>query len=140
MYLNTHSYYSLRYGTLSVEQLVGAAKEKGVEAMALTDINNTSISFRFIRCCEKQGIKPILGIEYRNAGKLLYVVLARNNEGFYELNQLLTRCSFNEDLLPEIAPPFHHCYVIYTQLVKPIEDFREYEYLGIRPEQVNGPK
>ena len=138
MYLNTHSYFSLRYGTLSVEQLVAQAAEKGVEALALTDINNTSVSFRFIRCCQKQGIKPILGIEFRNEGKLLYIGIAQNNEGFYELNQLLTRCSFNEQLLPEIAPPLHHCYVIYDSLVKPIEEFKAHEFLGIRPEQLNG--
>lgn len=39
MYLNCHSYYSLRYGTMSVEELVQKAKTAGAETIALTDIN-----------------------------------------------------------------------------------------------------
>lgn len=42
MYLNCHSYFSLCYGTLSVERLVEEAIRKGVTAMALTDINNST--------------------------------------------------------------------------------------------------
>ena len=42
MYLNCHSYYSLRYGTIPVEELVAQAAEMGIEAMALTDINVTT--------------------------------------------------------------------------------------------------
>ena len=42
MYLNTHSYFSLRYGTFSVKEVVAKAKSLNVEAMALTDINNSS--------------------------------------------------------------------------------------------------
>jgi len=42
MYLNCHSYYSLRYGTLPIEKLVIAALKNDVKAMALTDINNST--------------------------------------------------------------------------------------------------
>ena len=66
MYLNCHTHFSLNYGTLSPEALVQAAKAKGVKALALTDINNVSGAFEFVEACKKQGIKPNLGIEFRN--------------------------------------------------------------------------
>ena len=53
MYLNCHTFYSLKYGTLSPQQLVSEALDKGAEALALTDINNTSAAFEFYRECQK---------------------------------------------------------------------------------------
>jgi DNA polymerase III alpha subunit (gram-positive type) len=59
MYLNNHSYYSLRYGTMSLEELVDTAVENGVKAMALTDINNSTGIMDFVRLASKAGIAPI---------------------------------------------------------------------------------
>ena len=56
MYLNCHSYYSLRYGTMSVEKLVNEAKRNGITAIALTDINNTMGTIDFIRECRLNNI------------------------------------------------------------------------------------
>jgi DNA-directed DNA polymerase III PolC len=140
MYLNAHSYFSLRYGTLSPEHLVEAAAAKGVRVLALTDINSTSAALSFVRACERYGIKPVLGIEFRSAdGKLLYVGLARSGVGWAELCQLLTDCSLAGKPLPEVAPPtLQHCYFIYTALTKPFHLFRDNEFVGIRPGQVGG--
>jgi len=138
MYLNCHSYYSLRYGTLSPEQLVEAAKKWGIPALALTDINNTSCTGEFISRCRKAGIKPIVGIDFRDGeGQRLYVGIARNGAGFYELNKLLTDCSLDEKPLPAMPPPMRHAFIIYARLVKPIEQFQKHEFLGIRPEHVH---
>ena len=51
MFLNCHTYYSLRYGTLSPEELVERAKRWGIATLALTDINNTSCACEFVRRC-----------------------------------------------------------------------------------------
>ncbi|HMU06712.1 MAG TPA: PHP domain-containing protein, partial [Kaistella sp.] len=42
MFLNCHTFHSLRYGTLSVEELVKQASECGVSELALTDINTVT--------------------------------------------------------------------------------------------------
>ncbi len=136
MLLNAHTYYSLRYGTLPPSALTERAAQSGYTAMALTDINNMSCAHEFVRCCEKAGIKPVVGLEYRQDGRCLYIGLARNAEGVRELNQLLSRASLNGQPLPEYAPPMQHAYIIYPRLVKPIQEFREEEFLGIRPEHV----
>ncbi|RMF27381.1 MAG: PHP domain-containing protein, partial [Bacteroidetes bacterium] len=139
MYLNCHSYFSLRYGTLSPAALVEAAQQRGVEALALTDVNNTSGALEFYRLCRGAGIRPLLGIDFRTeGGERRYVGLARNLEGWAELNELLTRCSLENKPLPPLAPPLQYAYVVYPRLVKPIERFAEHELLGIRPEHVHG--
>ena len=137
MYLNGHTYFSLRYGTLSPAALVKAAEEHGVKTLVLTDINNTSCSHAFIRECRKQRIKPVLGIEFRKENRLLYIGIARNAEGFRELNKFLTEHSLENKPLPEIAPEMKHSFIVYDHLIKPISFFRENEFIGIRPDEVN---
>jgi len=104
MYLNCHSFYSMRYGTLSVKELVEEACEKRADVLALTDINNTSATFEFVRTCQEKGIKPIVGIEFRNGDELLFIGIAKNNEGFRELNKLLSIHNMRKKALPAHAP------------------------------------
>ncbi|MEO1435575.1 MAG: DNA polymerase III subunit alpha [Bacteroidota bacterium] len=137
MYLNTHSYYSLRYGTLSPKQLVEAAKERGISCLALTDINNTSVSFEFVQHCQAAGIKPVVGVEFRKHHRLLYIALARNAEGFRRLCRLLSDHSLDGIDLPDLPPAMDDVFFILPKLIKPIERFRENEFLGVRPEHVN---
>ena len=67
MYLNCHTYYSFKFGTMSTEQLLHKAKLKGCTQLALTDINNTSAVLDFVRLAPNYGIKPVVGIDFRNA-------------------------------------------------------------------------
>ena len=77
MYLNCHSYYSLRYGTMSVEQLVQKAVAASAETIALTDINNSTAIPDFAAECRKNGVRPLAGIEFRNDNELLYIKIGR---------------------------------------------------------------
>lgn len=81
MYLNCKTYYSLRYGTMSTEELVQAAVQRGITSLALTNINTTSDTWEFVKLCKEAGIKPITGAEVRNADQLLYILIAANNKG-----------------------------------------------------------
>ncbi|MEM8909363.1 MAG: PHP domain-containing protein, partial [Bacteroidota bacterium] len=130
MYLNAHTYYSLRYGTLGPFELAHQAAQCGVTTLVLTDINNTSCSFDFIRACEQEGIRPVLGIEFRQEGKLLYLGIAKNNAGFRALNAHLSTHSLAQKPLSALAPPFTDVFVVYPQSPKPLEALREYEYIG----------
>jgi DNA-directed DNA polymerase III PolC len=131
------TYYSLRYGTLSPNDLVEAAKARGIKTLALTEINNTSCSFQFIKLCKAAGIKPVLGIEFRRENEFLYTGIAKNEEGFFELNQFLTKHSVEDKPLPDIPPDFKNVYLIYRKLVKGVKDLFDYEFIGIRPEELN---
>ena len=138
MYLNCHTYYSLRFGTLSPQELVTLARAKGITKLALTDINNTSCMLDFYHACSEAGVEAIAGIEFRTeAGKLLYIGLARNNDGFYALNHFLSEHSEEGRALPEQAPALPDTFIIYPisyDLRKPLA---AHEFVGIRPQEVN---
>lgn len=136
MYLNLHSYYSLRYGMLSVEALVERARSLGLTSMALTDINTTMGMVEFVKECRRFGIKPIAGVEFRQGDRLLYVGLARNNAGFRELNEMLTRHNVEGTPFPETAPPFEQVFVVYPFGSRKPASLRENEFGGVRLSEV----
>lgn len=51
MYLNCHTGYSFKYGTLPVKTLFEEAKRCNVHKLALTEINNTSSWLDMLRTC-----------------------------------------------------------------------------------------
>jgi DNA polymerase-3 subunit alpha len=136
LYLNNHSYYSLRYGVLSIEHLVELASQKGIKALALTDINNSSGMIDFVKICREKGVKPIAGIDFYRDNIHLYTCIARNNEGFKELNGFLTWHNVNRSQLPSSPFGFDHALVIYPFEAKVTRKLKENEYIGIRPEDV----
>jgi DNA-directed DNA polymerase III PolC len=137
MYLNVHSYYSLRYGTLSIDQLIGPAAKNGVEAMALTDINTTMGIPEFVKKAKAAGIKPVAGVEVRNGDDLLFIGLAVNNAGFKELNDYLTWHNLNKKKYSVTRWEFSRVIVIYPPGRKRPGELKDYEFTGIRPAQIN---
>src|SRR5690606_28113417 len=113
MYLNCHTYYSLRYGTFSEVQLLQLAQQNQVSQLALTDINNTSACLNFVRTAVEFDIKPIFGIDFRNGVDPCYVGIAKNNDGYQELNSFLSHHLHHQKNLPTIAPDFKEAYIIY---------------------------
>jgi len=136
MYINCHSYHSLRYGTIPLKELVDEAVLHGVTEMALTDINTVTGIYDFIRECYKVGIKPLVGMEFRCNHQFRYIGLAKNAEGLGEMNRFLTDHNFSGEALPLIAPEFESVFVIYTLENAP-ETLRENEFIGIRTDEVS---
>jgi len=137
MYINTHSYYSLRYGTLKPEDLLQQAQQLGVASLALTDINSTSASLDFVRLSKKYKLRPILGIDFRNAAKQEFVILAKNNRGFQLLNEYLTDFLHAESFkIPNKAKYIPDTYVIYP-FEKGIKKLAENEFIGVKPADLN---
>ncbi len=139
MYLHAHTFFSLRYGTLSPQQLVEAAAAQRVKTLVLTDINNTSAALDFVRICRDKSIKPVLGIEFRDTQhRFLFSGIARNNKGWAALCALLTEHSLAGKPLPAVAPPMDDVFIVYDREVKPLDMFRPNEFIGIRPSAANG--
>ncbi|MCD9855141.1 DNA polymerase III subunit alpha [Epilithonimonas sp. JDS] len=136
MYLNCHSYHSLRYGTLSVQNLVEQAFELGIKTLVLTDINTVTAIYDFKKECENAGIKPIAGIEVRKENKLLYIAIAKEFSGIGEVNKILTEHNCNGVELSETAPNYNQVFVIYPIQNIP-ETLKENEFIGIREEELN---
>ncbi|GAK92137.1 error-prone repair homolog of DNA polymerase III alpha subunit [Nonlabens ulvanivorans] len=133
MYLNNHTYYSLRYGTFNEQDLIELALENNVKTIVLTDINNTSACLNFMRLCVQHQLHGVLGIDFRNKHQQEYVGIAKNNEGFQELNTFLSYHLENKIPFPAQAPAFQNAYIIYPfKKVVELEKvrFRESEFIG----------
>lgn len=143
MYLNCKTFFSLRYGTYSTEQLVDAAVDAGATALALTDINTTGNTWNFVKLCRERGINPICGAEIRNGDDLCYILLAANNTGFAWINRFISEhlCSGRPFPKANGAQPFFNDtwdgYVIYPLGTKPALQLHINEMIGIKPSQVN---
>ncbi|MBD1425691.1 PHP domain-containing protein [Sphingobacterium arenae] len=136
MYLNCHSYHSLRYGTLPLETLVQQALACGVTSLALTDINTVTGIYDFVKICRKVGIKPVVGMEFREGNRLRYIGLAKTQRGIGELCRLLTARNCEGIPLPDRAPDFQDVITIYPLSNVP-QQLGTDEYIGIRPSELN---
>ncbi|HYF30437.1 MAG TPA: DNA polymerase III subunit alpha [Chitinophagaceae bacterium] len=144
MYLNCKSYYSLRYGTFGTEELVKEAALIGATAIALTNINSTCDAWDFIRFCQTDGLKPVVGAEIRNGNTFLYILLAANNKGFTWINKFISDHLLAGKPFPEYAEenPFFDDtwdgFVIYPfGTVKSVRSFFQNERIGVTPYEVN---
>ena len=137
MYINTHSYYSLRYGTLSVDQLLETAIANNAETIVLTDINTSMAIPEFVKKAKIKGVKPLAGIEFRNGDNLLFIGIAKDNKGFKELNDYLSWHNLNgkEFTLGEWG--FNNVVVVYPWGAKQVHQLKDYEFTGIKPTEVN---
>ncbi|MGQ3087284.1 PHP domain-containing protein, partial [Flavobacterium sp.] len=136
MYLNCHSFHSLRYGTIPVADLVALGKACGAPAVALTDINTVTGIYEFYKNCTEAGIKPIVGMEMREGNRLLYIALAKNRKGLGEINRHRTKYNLEGTPLPYFATDFENVAVIYPVQNVP-ESLKSCEYIGIRPEDLS---
>ena len=136
MYLNCHSYYSLRYGTISIDDLVAKAKALQVPKLCLTDINNSTGVLEFVNVCNQHNIEAVAGMEFRNDNTLLYIGIAKNNKGYKELNDWLTLHTLQHQPISETPPYFENVFIIYPydefkkKNLKPTE-LKPYEFIGI---------
>ena len=113
MLLNAHSYFSLKYGVMSPEDLLREAHQKGFSTVALTDINNTSGILDFFRLAPRFYIKAVAGIDFRNGNRQCYHGIAKNAEGFNELNIFLSQHLQSKEPFPIKAPKFQNAGIIY---------------------------
>ena len=133
MLLNNHSFFSLRYGTLSIENLVDLAIKNGWNKLLITDINNSSAVVEFVKECKKKDILPAAGIEFRHHNKLLFLAIAHNNIGFRKINEYLSEYNLSKNSIPERAPEISDVSFIYDiSNLDLIETLRSNEYIGIR--------
>jgi DNA polymerase-3 subunit alpha len=139
MYLNCHTYYSLRYGTIKPEQLLAVASENGVQTLALTDINSTSACLDVMRLSKKYKIKPVLGVDFRNGVQQEFILIAKSNWGFQNINSYLSRFLHDDTLkIPERPDSnLEDCFVIYPYHKGKHFTLKTNEFLGIAPEDLN---
>ena len=116
VHLHCHSHYSFLRGVASPEEIIAAAVEQKMPAVALTDTNGLYAAVSFYQAAKKAGIQPIIGVvldvefhissdssaalrtsafrnsknETRNSASAPLTLLATSMEGYSNLCQLVT--------------------------------------------------
>ncbi|QXP62746.1 DNA polymerase III subunit alpha [Polaribacter sp. HaHaR_3_91] len=140
MYLNCHTYYSLRYGTFSEIELLELAKENNIKSIALTDINNTSACMNFIQQAKKYNIKPVIGVDFRNGNSQQFVALAKSNVGFQNINQYLSTFLESKTDIPDTPSYLEDVFIVYPfekVLQLNMTSFKENEFIGVSIAEIN---
>jgi len=128
----------MRYGTLSPEQLVEAAVARGIKTLALTDIHRASGVFDFVQACQAAGIKPVVGMEFRNKHTLMYICLARNAQGMAQINAFASRYLLAREPWPERPPEWEDVWTIFPWVrKKKLKNLGEHERWGVRASDRN---
>jgi len=105
MLVNSHSYYSLRYGVLSPKEWLAFFESQPWNAMAITDINNTSACMTVLYLLRNHAKKrPVIGVDFRNGIVPCYVALAKNWEGFRQINDHLSEHLHRKQRFSSRAP------------------------------------
>ncbi len=104
VHLHVHTEYSLLDGAARIKDLILAAREQGMKALAITDHGVMYGVLDFYKEAKRQGIKPILGCEVYVAPRNRFdktaqlddspyhlVLLAENQQGYRNLLQLVSQ-------------------------------------------------
>jgi DNA polymerase III alpha subunit len=137
MYINCKTFFSYRYGTYKTDELVNIAKELGVRAMALTNINGTPDAWDFVDFCREAGIKPIMGAEIHQDNVFQYILLAKNDDGLMAINRFISHHKENELPFSERPEVLDNVYVIYALGKYTPDTLQEHELIGVRPAEIN---
>ena len=94
------SNYTIQSSLLKIKDIVEYAKKSNIPSIALTDTNMFG-TMEFIKSCEENGIKPIIGLKV-NLSDSYIILIAKNYDGYKNLLKLSTIQSeniINEEIL-----------------------------------------
>ncbi|MBV9609529.1 MAG: DNA polymerase III subunit alpha, partial [Acidobacteria bacterium] len=110
VHLHLHTDYSMLDGACDVDKLVSHVKQRGMNAVAMTDHGNIFGALSFYNAAHAQGVKPIIGCELYVCKKDDHrtdrtppdgdsyhhlVVLAENDEGYRNLVKITSEASLH---------------------------------------------
>ncbi|MCX7944624.1 MAG: DNA polymerase III subunit alpha [Deltaproteobacteria bacterium] len=102
-HLHLHTQYSFLDGAIKIKELMKKIKEKGMNAVAITDHGNLHGVVEFYETAKNNGIKPIIGCELyinptgpytekkRESERNHILLLAKNLEGYKNLIYLVSK-------------------------------------------------
>lgn len=104
VHLHVHTEYSLLDGACRIKELVRTCKERGMDALAITDHGVMYGVVEFYEACLSEGIKPIIGCEVYTAKRTRFdkapgidsdyghlILLAKNNTGYHNLIRIVSK-------------------------------------------------
>ncbi len=132
-----HTAYSFHYGVLSTEEMLEHLATNGYTRFILADINNTSAVLDTLRLAPLKGLKPIVGVDFRNGVQQRFIAIAKNNAGYRRINECLSACLHAQASVPEQAPDLgDDVIIIYPLAAYKSQTLGPNCYIGIAPHEV----
>ena len=88
LYIKTD--YSLLSSLIKIDDLIVKLKELGITSCGICD-DNLYGTMEFIHKCEKEGIKPVIGLDLKNI-----LLFAKTKKGYYNLVKIETYKNFDK--------------------------------------------
>jgi DNA-directed DNA polymerase III PolC len=136
---------------MPVKILFEEARRCGVHKLVITEINNTASYLEMLRICNahaatENGLtnfgKPAydleiaVGVEFRRGHELLFIAIAKNNQGFEEINRFLSFYNREQKELPHRPQVMEDVFIVYPyEKIEP-ELLRQNEFIGVRKHQL----
>ncbi|MET3682633.1 DNA polymerase-3 subunit alpha [Alkalibacillus flavidus] len=144
VHLQVYSSYTLMKSAVSIDKVVKEAKQKGFNALALTDEHVLHGSYQFVHTCREYGIKPIVGMSTTiyiadELRPVRFILLAKSETGFQSLVGLSNRLHINEEhitlselaTLPDIIPIVSFYHNVFEELIYLQDDSRMSDLLSM---------
>ncbi len=91
IHLHVHTHYSFHEGASSPEDLFAAARERGIETLAITDTNGLYGLIHQRQAAEHYGIRLLIGSLLNDSTSHSAVIIPRTRTGYSELCRLITQ-------------------------------------------------
>ena len=95
VHLSLHTEYSLVDSLIRIDQLMQAAKDEQMQAVAITDRCNLFAAVKWYKAAKKHKIKPIIGCDFmcidplKPQSPFRLILLCQNNIGYRNLTCLI---------------------------------------------------
>lgn len=127
---------------MSTEELVEELAHRGFREAVITDINSTAGVIEFARLAEKRSMRPIAGVDFRNDIEQQFLALAKNQDGFSQINELLSAILSAQCPLPERMPVSENYFTIIPfdkaqHMFHSADELQSHEFIGVSLKDLN---
>lgn len=127
---------------MSTEELVDELSQRGFREAVITDINSTAGVIEFARLADKRGMKPVVGVDFRNDIDQQFVALAKNQDGFSEINEQLSAILSAQIEMPQRMPVSENYFSIIpfekaAQMISVADELKSHEFIGVSMKDLN---
>ena len=91
IHLHVHTYYSFHEGASSPEDLFAAAREQGIDTLAVTDTNGLYGLIHQLKAASHDGLRLLIGVWLNDTAGHSAVILPRTRRGYSRLCHLITQ-------------------------------------------------
>ena len=100
VHLHCHSEYSILECPIRIKEMVAAAKDANMPALALTDNASMYGALEFYQAAKKAGINPLLGVDFYVCSDMTVkerwssrlVMLAMSFKGYQNIIKMVLKC------------------------------------------------